>query len=175
MAVRPPTDVSQRLTETLALLRERDRDRALAWSDPRDHHVTLHYLGLSEPDAVMPALEDAIDRNRRGGPVPRARLGSELIELGTAIAVPVGGLDGLARMVKDAVEHLGQPSRHPEFLGHLTVGRWRPGRQRPPLPDLPPAIGGFEAETVELVRSDGREHRAGPRYECLERWSLAPT
>ncbi len=159
------------VTTALEPLRRCDDHQAVAWSDPADHHVTLHYLGSGETDPVGRALAAALDDFERDHPPPEVVLGPGLLELGSAIALPAAGLDRLAGRVRRAVAHLGQPPAFPDFLGHLTVGRWRSGRPRPRLIEVP-EVARFPVESVELMVTGQPRGPAGPAYETVGRWAL---
>ena len=164
VAVRPPSTLAAELDAAL----EPTSCPDLRWSHPDDLHVTLHYLGPTDPEPVVEALDAAL----AGLTVTAVELGPGLVELGTAVALTAAGLDDLAAQVRSAVEHLGQPPTFPDFLGHLTVGRWTADRRDPSLLART-ATASFTAETVDLLATGDQ----GPdgRYHHLRHWSLAPT
>ncbi len=168
VAVRPPPTIAEEIERILQPATWSD----LRWSNPADLHVTLHFLGQAEVDPVVNALDDVL---AEPAPAPiEVELGPDLIELGSAVAIRATGLDDLAERAGRAVEGLGQPPRHPGFVGHLTVGRWRRGRRRPALLDRP-VTASFVAGEVELLASDGLTQAGDGSYDTVRTWPLGPT
>jgi 2'-5' RNA ligase len=146
----------------------------LRWSDPDGWHVTLAFLGPTDPNLV-PGLEDALERAVRPVPPPRfvtGQLGAfpraeaaQSIWLG--LDDPSGVLGQLATMVQAAVL---EPDRRRPLRAHLTIGRSRARHGEP--------LGGWLASrlvpTVEVAVNDVVLYRShlgrGPaRYEEVAR------
>jgi 2'-5' RNA ligase len=140
----------------------RDGQRAVRFVRPENWHVTLRFFGNAEPDDVVDALAGA-----RFAPT-RARLGPALELVGRhALAVPVAGLDDLARTVIERTSTIGEPPRQ-RFIGHLTLARIK-DRARPDA--LGVAIDAtFDVEEVTLVQS--RLGPQGARYETVHAWPV---
>ncbi|MEM9562270.1 MAG: 2'-5' RNA ligase family protein [Actinomycetota bacterium] len=170
VALRVPADVATMLVAQLGPL----DPAVLRPSHPADLHLTLHYLGPVVPDPVVEALSGALaDR-----PPVEVVLGPELVELGNAVAVTATGADELAAVVRSAVVDLGLPPRFDTFVGHVTVGRWRPGRRSSEL--LARTVdAALVAESVDLLASPteptGVAEMPGPRYDAVANWPLGPS
>ncbi|MBK7537417.1 MAG: RNA 2',3'-cyclic phosphodiesterase [Myxococcales bacterium] len=120
--------------ETLAR-RAGSAGHAVRWVPPTLYHVTLKFLGLTQPEAIS-ALQDGL-RAAVLGVAPFsfsvARLGA-FPELGKARVIWAGvssvddALGKLARRVDDATSALGfagAAGSAPAFVGHVTLGRLR--------------------------------------------------
>jgi 2'-5' RNA ligase len=154
VAVRPPPIVVERL----AGLPRRPRD-GVRWTTADQWHVTLRFLGeVDEPAPVVEALAGAQlePAEAQLGPASEA-FGRDVV------AVPVAGLDELARSVVAATARFGSPPSRRPYRGHVTLARIRHGNPR--------ALAGaaiearWAVEDVRLVRS--RLHPDGARYEDL--------
>ncbi|MGI9605708.1 MAG: RNA 2',3'-cyclic phosphodiesterase [Acidimicrobiales bacterium] len=161
VAVWPSEAVIAALTE----LRRKDR-RGVRWVAPENWHMTLHFLGDTDVDAVAGRLDeitfDAADL--RFGPGVDAFFERVLV-------VPVTGLDQVARVVASAVVDLGSAPAKKRFAGHLTVARIRRDAHLVDLIGQP-----FTAEQplheIALVRS--RLAPAGAAYETVATWPARP-
>lgn len=150
VAVRPPTAV-QRVLAGL----EHPEDPGLRFTPPEQWHVTLRFLGDSDPEEVLGAL--------RGEHLMRctAVLGPAVGTLGDRVVmVPVVGLEDLAAQVRRCTQGIGRPPEHP-FRGHLTLARARSRAVGPPLGE--PLSARWVPEEVEVVSSitgaHGAQHR----------------
>jgi 2'-5' RNA ligase len=166
-----------------AVARLRDlsaRDRAgsargVGWVDPRNLHLTLHFLGeVGESDltplrqALAPSLEFAPPRIALGGwGVFPPRGPARVIWLGVT-----AGADALASAHAVLGRRLRDAGLTPEarpFSPHLTVGRVKApsglfwNRLTAALPVSP--AGGWDLQACTLFRS--RLSPAGPTYETL--------
>ena len=135
----------------------------LRWTRHDQWHVTLRFLGESDPEAAAVALADLAAQPAVAelGPVTRL-LGQRIV------VVPVDGLDELARTVVATTVGLGGPPADRPFTGHLTLAR-----AKGPVPSGTvgiPITGRFPVGEVCLVRS--RTLPEGAAYETLERFSL---
>lgn len=158
IAVWPTDDV----VADLSSLHRKDQ-RGVRFVPPDDWHITLRFLGETDPREVSDALDLL-----RAGPA-RAVIGPGVDVLDErALVLPVRGLDALAASVVEATRHLGRPPRR-RFVGHLTVARVKP------YASMPRALGAlvnaeFDVDEIALVQS-----RLGPdraRYETLATWPL---
>lgn len=130
--------------EVVDLLRSVDRPhrKGVRWTDERQWHVTLRFLGEADPDAVAAAVAPALagigPRDAVLGPVTR-RLGPSVL------MAPVSGLDDLA----DALPF---PADKP-FVGHLTLARAGRRSSVPAALAGAPVSAGWRVDSVSLVRS----------------------
>ena len=140
----------------------RDDQRGLRFVRPENWHVTLRFFGDAEPDDVVDALAGATFAPTR------VRLGPPLELVGRhALAVPVAGLDELARTVIERTSAIGEPPRR-RFIGHLTLARIN-DRARPAALGAPISAE-FHVDEIALVQS--RLHPQGARYETLRTWPV---
>jgi 2'-5' RNA ligase len=154
VAVWPPPEVVERLGE----LRRGERP-GVRWTTADQWHVTLRFLGeVDDPAPVIDALA-------RAPLAPaEARLGPASKPLGRhAVAVPVAGLDDLARGIVVATAAFGTPPPDRDYHGHITLARLRHGNPRAVAGE--PIEARWAVEDVLLVRS--RLHPDGARYEDL--------
>lgn len=117
----------------------------------RNAHVTLRFLGEVD-DALVADVAAALVDGLAGERARVATLGTEVRRLGgSALVLPVAGLDELAGAVQRAVGRFGGEDR--PFRGHVTLARVRRGR---PLPVMaaPAAPLTWTVDAVELVRSE---------------------
>ena len=156
--------------------------RGVAWVDPRNLHLTLHFLGEID-DARWPALRDAVAPPLDAGP-PRLALGlwgtfpphgpSRVIWMGVT-----AGAEGLAAAHAELGARLQAVGLVPDarpFSPHLTVGRvkdpapasWRDAVLAAP----PPAAFSCRVDHATLVQS--RLAHDGPTYLAQARTVLHP-
>lgn len=142
-----------------------------------DLHVTLVFLGWTDPDRVA-AIWEAASGTLVDGAVP------PLLTPGGLAAVPKrrprlvslelsdegGRAAALQRAAADSLAAAGlhEPERRP-FWPHVTLARLRRGARWPPL-EASPGLGPFEAAAVTLYRS--HLSPSGARYEALHRHPL---
>jgi RNA 2',3'-cyclic 3'-phosphodiesterase len=118
VAVWPP----ERTRSDLANLPHPD-EPGVHWEPVERLHITLRFLGATEPGPVATALAGLADD--LAGPV-EAALGPAVSRLGrSVICVPVTGLDALAAAVVRRTMHLGEPPDPRPFAGHVTLARLR--------------------------------------------------
>lgn len=121
---------------------------------PENWHVTLRFLGDTDPDTVIERLAGA------DLPPACAVLGPAVERLGrNALVVPVSGVDELAAKIRETTADLGQPAQ-PRFRGHLTVARTR--RDAPSAAIGTPFDAAFDVGEIALV--DSRLTPDGARY-----------
>lgn len=158
LGVWPPEEVVAHLTS----LRRKDQ-RGVRFVRPENWHITLRFLGETDPDTVIAAVDQASLMSAR------ARLGPAVDVLSErALVLPVTGLDDLAEAVTRTTAHLGQAPRK-RFTGHLTLARVKPNVF------MPTTLGtlidaDFAVEEIALVQSRLDHH--GARYETLHTWSI---
>jgi RNA 2',3'-cyclic 3'-phosphodiesterase len=153
----PPEEVAEQLRSI-----PRDGQWGVRFVRPENWHVTLRFFGDTEPEAVVDALAGATFAPTR------ARLGPALELVGKhALAVPVAGLEALARIVVERTSAIGEPPRQ-RFVGHLTLARIK-DRTRPDA--LGASISAdFDVDELALLRSRLGPH--GARYETVHAWPV---
>ena len=164
-----------RLSDALA---ERWPPRAVRWVRPRNIHLTLRFLGPTDPDLV-PALGAGLDAAASAASPFMLRLEG----LGTfpglrrPRVIWVGLQDPQERLVplKEAVDRMVRPlgwdGEDRAFRPHLTLGRVRDGA-RPPAGDWmrqPPDCS-FEVGALHLMES--RLRPRGAEYATLHSAAL---
>ncbi len=159
LAVFPPVEVVELLSQM-----ERPEVDGLRWTKRDQWHVTLRFLGESEPEDV----EDSLQGFR--GSACTVRLGPTSRRLGSrALVLPAAGLDELAVEVQERTASVGQPPDRRRFTGHLTLAR---ARKRVPSPVVGQSFAAeFRATQLWLVASQLASD--GARYTRLTDWQLA--
>ena len=159
-----------RLSDDLA---ERWPPRAVRWVPPQNIHLTLRFLGATDPDLVSARGAGLDDAAAVSAPF---MLGIEGMGAFPGLRRPrviwVGLQDPEERLVllKEAVDRmlrpLGWEGEDRAFRPHLTLGRVRDGA-RPPSGDwmLPTPDRSFEVGALHLMES--RLHPRGARYATL--------
>jgi RNA 2',3'-cyclic 3'-phosphodiesterase len=140
----------------------RDDPRDVRFVRPENWHVTLRFFGDADPDDVVDALAGAAFAPTR------AQLGPALVLVGRrALAVPVAGLDALARTVIERTGAIGERPRQ-RFVGHLTLARIKDGVR----PDVlgTPISADFDVDELVLVQS--RLGPQGARYDTVHSWPI---
>jgi 2'-5' RNA ligase len=153
---------SEEAVEELSALRRKDQ-RGVRFVTPENWHVTLRFLGESDPSEVAAAMAD-LEMDRA-----TATLGPAVDILPPRmLVVPVAGLDHLAARIADGTASIGEPPRK-RFVGHLTLARMKAGA---PVPSTLGAVvsAGFDVDEVALVQS--RLEPGGARYETLGTWRV---
>lgn len=128
-------------------------DRGIRWVRPDQWHVTLLFVADADPAAIDGLLEG------QRFPAATAVYGPATATLGSAVIVPVQGLDSLAAAVHRTTAPVPGADRAAPFRGHLTLGRLR--RRRAP-PEVLGQLIDVRQEVAEIVlmesRPDGRGH-----------------
>jgi 2'-5' RNA ligase len=146
------------------------------WVRPEGVHLTLRFLGPSEPEtlerlkpllAAAAAACPAADAPLSGfGTFPER--GAPRV-LWAGVALPPACLE-LQRACEAAAVACGYAGEARAFSPHLTLGRWRDRAARPALPSRD--LGASRIETLVLMRSDLRPD--GAVYTPLASFPLAP-
>ncbi len=149
-----------------------------SWVRPEAMHVTLRFLGETDPALVEPMVQALAEPLARAEPVEVEVAGAgafgrprrpRVLWLGLH---DDGGLARLAQRVDQALAPLGLPPRDKPFRPHLTLCRVRkPGRRdlRPALQDVG-ELGRFRAQQVVLFES--QLSPSGARHDALRRFEL---
>jgi 2'-5' RNA ligase len=154
---------TEEVVEELTALRRKDQ-RGVRFVPPENWHVTLRFLGETNPDAVIAALDGAEFPPSTGRVGPGVDVLSE-----RALVIPVAGLDDLAAVVRDRTTGLGQAARR-RFVGHLTLARLKPHA------DMPGVLGSFvqtEFAVREVTLVQSRLDPDGARYTTIHTWPVS--
>jgi 2'-5' RNA ligase len=177
VAVPIPDSLRESLKEAVGVWRARPEGPDLRWTDPDGWHITLAFLGATDP-ADVPAIRDALAAlaaridpfvvsTGAAGAFPRSGA-AQSVWLG--IPDPEGSLAGLAAWVQGAVL---PPDRIRRLRAHLTLGRSR-ARRGEPLGEWIASLSFPETSIPvdELVLYRSHLGRGPARYEVLARVPL---
>ena len=179
VAVHLPGEIRERLATVQDRLRRAQAD--VSWVKPGNLHITLKFLGETEPtrlDRIRPALAD--------GAQNVAAFAAEVAGVGTfggriPRVVWVGVRDGaeplaaLAGAVEDALAGVGFPRERRGFTAHFTLGRVRSPRNIEALLDAlraEPADGFGMARVDQVSLMESVLDPAGSIYTVRDRFSL---
>jgi RNA 2',3'-cyclic 3'-phosphodiesterase len=182
VAVPLPGEIRERLAEVQDRLRRAQAD--VSWVKPGNLHITLKFLGETEPtrlDRIRPALAD--------GAQNVAAFAAEVAGVGTfggrvPRVVWVGVRDGaeplaaLAGAVEGALAGVGFPREKRGFTAHFTLGRVRSPRNIGALLDAlraEPADGFGTARVDQISLMESVLDPAGSIYTVRDRFSLRST
>lgn len=178
-----PAPVRMALAEAQALLRR--ANLPVRWSQPEQMHLTLQFLGDTDP-AHVPALAAAM--GRAAG--MRAPLSLRLAGLGAfpnprrpsvvwaGVAGDLPALEGLVGALAGELAGLGIEREHRPFRAHLTLGRARHEAVPPELARIGAALTTVLGPTPvkwqagELVLFRSELAREGARYTALAHAAL---
>lgn len=128
----------------------RPRIEGVRWEPSGFEHVTLRFLGRSDPDVVAAALGVA------DLPAATAVVSSSVGLLGSSVlCVTVDGLAALADAVVVATTGIGEAPPSRPFVGHITVGRLRRAA------GIPTPDGGHGGEVTAVGGDLGFEELSG--------------
>ena len=177
VALTPSPDVVDTVRE--AVDRGRRHTPDLRWTDPREWHRTLVFLGEDREDR-LPAITKVLGqvaRNRhpfeisaRGwGTFPRNNGHSSVLWAG--VNGDTDALDILARRLRSAAARAGIDVERRPYVPHITVARSRPARD---LTDTVHSLGTlisrrWEVSEIHLVESLSGQ---GDRYRTVRTWAL---
>jgi RNA 2',3'-cyclic 3'-phosphodiesterase len=173
VAIELPQDVRRSLERSLDPWRE--SLPGVRWGTPENWHVTLVFLGATDPRRI-PRIQEQLGEVAGATPRFRAALaGVGGFPSGRRARIVWAGIDDsgghMARLAASVAGALGTPLEHDPFSAHVTVGRApRPIRLPDGSTDDPPDAA-FDVSELVLFRS----HLGGgaPRYEPLARLALA--
>jgi 2'-5' RNA ligase len=184
VAIFPPAEVAQRLTEAARALAGGLSPRAMAWTRPEQIHLTLNFLGNVEQgrlEGFQRAVEAACGR---GGPIHLRARGLGCFPGPARARVIWAGLGGDATAVKglkakldESLARLGYVQDTRAFHPHLTIGRVKllsGGDRRHLTATLPKwretDFGAWTAERVDLMQSVISP--AGAEYALVQSFPL---
>jgi 2'-5' RNA ligase len=168
IAIAVPLDVRKAIGRAQGQLQRVAPPEAIRWTRLEQFHITLKFLG-DVPSAQIAALEQSVSSVCSGCPVLRLSAqgigffpGEHKPRVIWAKADDNGGkLAELHRQVEEAVRPFAPAGKPERFSGHITLGRFKPGRhaaieklleRAAVLRDLP--FGAWPAAEVEIVRSE---------------------
>jgi 2'-5' RNA ligase len=147
VAVLPPPEIIDAIGELPTRAQ-----RGVRYTKRDQWHITVKFLGASDPDAAVKALADM------EAPAVEATLGPAVSLLGARVLmIPVSGLDDLAAASSAAFAGVGESQPDREFSGHLTLARLKGAPLRDPsvVPVLGvPISATFRASSVVLVKTE---------------------
>ena len=158
IAVWPPDEVAAELST----LHRKDQ-RGVRFVRPENWHITLRFLGDTDPGDVIDALDGTAFAPARAHLGPAVDVISE-----RALVVPVDGLDALAERVTERTSRIGEPPRK-RFVGHLTLARVK---SHVPMPRAIGALVSAEFEVEEIALVQSRLDPQGARYDTIETWPV---
>ncbi len=168
IAIAVPLDVRQEIERVQSRLRRCSSPSVIRWTKPEQFHVTLKFLG-DVPAAQLPALVESVSVMCAGIPALQLAAGGigffpgrhkpRVIWAGAAD--DAGRLAELHRQIDEAVRPYAPADKPGKFTGHITLGRFKPGRRvvLDKLLELAGVLrdrkfGGWPAGEVEIVRCD---------------------
>ena len=168
LALAVPPDVRAKIGRAQGQLQRHAPPGAIRWARPEQFHVTLKFLG-DVPAASVEALEKSagetcakfppLQMSARGiGFFPNERRPRVIWASADEAA---GRLAELYRQMEEALRWLAPADKPERFSGHITLGRFKPGRHGA-LEKLmkragmlrPLYFGDWQAGEVEIVRSE---------------------
>ena len=172
IAIHLPDDLLQTLTASQRQLQRKLAASPLRWSRPEGIHLTLKFLGDTDP-ARIPEIIDALSRVAAKhapfelpvgglGMFPNARRPNVLW---AGVADEAHRLRHLAADVDKALARLGWQREKRPFSGHLTLARVKKqagNRERRELGEAVTALRGYEklgmlpVQTIHIMRSQLR-------------------
>ncbi len=181
VAVCLPQEVRDGLAAVQDRLRRAQAD--VSWVKPANLHITLKFLGETEPkrlERIGPALADAARSvapflvavagvGTFGGRIPRV--------VWVGVREGSAALETLAGAIESGLARVGFPKERRGFTAHFTLGRVRSPRNAEALlaairdePTVP--LGAVPVEEFVLMQS--RLDPGGSIYTVLERFPLQP-
>lgn len=158
--------------------RLRPRGDGLRWTDPASWHITLQFLGNTQPEQLVCLLKQLAEV--QAAPVAIQLAGLACFERAGVFHVgiePTPALAALQQRVVAATAHCGfEPETRP-FHPHITLARAKGQGGGQQLGDLmtrlrqPPAFSRFTASTFRLYESHLLPR--GAEYEILAQFPLA--
>jgi RNA 2',3'-cyclic 3'-phosphodiesterase len=178
IALALPSEVREEIGRAQKQLQRVAPPGIIRWTRPAEFHVTLKFLG-DVPAGQVEALEQSVARVCSRGPA--LQLSARGVGFFPGVQNPrviwAGADDGdgklrdLHQQIDAAVRLFGSVGKPEKFTGHITVGRFKPGRhvnteallkRATMLRDRP--FGDWRAGKVEIIRSEltsvGAQHTA---------------
>ena len=166
-----PEDLRVRLVRLQDELRRAEAD--VRWVRPETLHLTLRFLGETDPPAASRLGEGLAAAAAARPPMPLSIEGAGLFP--TVVWVGCrGDLAPLAAAVEEVAASAGFPPDGKPFVPHVTIGRVKSLRNADRLRAALPAgpLGAFVARELVLLRST--QTPAGPIYERAGAFPFRP-
>jgi 2'-5' RNA ligase len=185
IAIPVPLDVRQEIGRGQGQLQRHSPPGAIRWTRPDQFHITLKYLG-DVPSSQVAALEQSVSTVCAGCPALMLTAhGVGFFPSAQKPRVIWAGADDpreqlavIHRQMDEAMRAFAPMEKSGRFTGHITLGRFKPGRPGAIEKLLERAtllrerrFGQWQAGTVELVRSELTS--AGARHTPLREYPLA--
>jgi 2'-5' RNA ligase len=146
------------------------------WTRPEDRHVTLKFLGSTDP-ALLDPVERAIHTVASGVPQAELALGGlgafpstrKARVLWVGISDPNSALSALAAGLDSALGPLGFASEARPYRAHVTLARFKGPAALPELPAIP-STDPFRLDRLLLYRS--HLSPKGASYEVLNEFPV---
>jgi 2'-5' RNA ligase len=168
IAIAIPPEVRQEIGRAQGRLKRNSPPGAIRWTRPEQFHVTLKFLG-DVPSEHVAALKKSV--NTVCSASPALRLSANGIGFFPNARKPrviwigaqddCGQLSELHQRLEEALRWLDPATRPEKFTGHITLGRFKPGRPAAIQKLLELAsnlhghhFGDWQAREVEIVRSE---------------------
>lgn len=163
------------------VLRRSPGGDAVRWVREESLHVTLRFLGATDP-ATVPQLARRVAAETRRVPAFALQLGTlhafpsarrpRVVAVGLEPPEPVAAL---AEAVERGAVAAGFPPEERPFRPHVTLGRVRQRRPALALDVTVPVTDPADAwDVVETVLFQSETAQSGARYTALERLPLGP-
>lgn len=163
-----PPDVRKEIGRAQGQLRRHAPPGTVSWTQPEQFHITLKYLG-DVPTPQVAELEKSVSKACAG--FPALRLSAHDIGFFPSTQRPrviwagvhdaAGRLADLHRRMDEAVRPFAPAEKPKLFTGHITLGRFKPGRHGPTETLMERAtvlrnrhFGDWLAGEVAIVRSE---------------------
>ncbi|MDD5140724.1 MAG: RNA 2',3'-cyclic phosphodiesterase [Verrucomicrobiales bacterium] len=168
IAIAIPPDVRKEIGRAQGRLRRHSPPSAIRWTRPDQFHVTLKYVG-DVPLPQVAALEKSVSAACASCPVLQMKAhgvgffpsAQRPRVLWAGAGDDSGQLAELHRQIDAAVRPFAPAEKPERFTGHITLGRFKPGRHGSVEKLLERAtvlrdrhFGGWLAGAVEIVRSE---------------------
>ncbi len=168
IAIAVPPAVRREIGRALGKMRRNAPPGAVRWTRTEQFHVTIKFLG-DVPASQVPAVEQSVSEVCAG--FPAIHLSAHGVGFFPGEQKPRvvwagvdddnGQLARLHRLLEDALRFVAPAEKPEKFAGHITLGRFKPGHHSAieQLREIAGELrgrhfGGWQAETVELVRSE---------------------
>jgi 2'-5' RNA ligase len=159
--------------------RSASSDHDFRWVPPARYHVTVAYLGWTQPD-IVPAVQDVVAkaltnvspfemRCRTLGAFPSL---DKAQVLWAGIDDGMGELLGLATKVSEALSELGFPSPTREFHPHVTIARLKGGGSCSNLVQEAPEHVFSKSWVDSLILYESSVESETSEYKKIASWGL---
>jgi 2'-5' RNA ligase len=179
VAIPLPAAVRERLAQVQDRLRRAQAD--VSWVKPANLHITLKFLGETEPKRLEPVR--SVLREAAGSAEPFSATVAGVGTFGgriprvvwAGVSEGVAPLEALARAVENGLARLGVPKEKRGFAAHFTLGRVRSAKNAASLlaaihAEPPEVFGRVPVDRFVLMQSE--LNPSGSIYTELQQFSL---